>query len=108
MSAKRVLNRNFVLGFVAATMLAAATYAAEPTAQDPAALAAQYDKQAAELRASAEKHEKMGSMHQGGAGSTKVNHENVVKHCQAIAKELRAAADESAALAEEYRKAASK
>jgi hypothetical protein len=45
----------------------------------------------------------MARMHKGGAGSSKVNHEGIVKHCDAIAKNLRAAAAESDALAAEYR-----
>jgi hypothetical protein len=46
----------------------------------------------------------MGKMHKAGAGSSKVNHDGIVKHCDAIAKNLRAAAAESEALAAEYRK----
>jgi hypothetical protein len=66
---------------------------------DAAPTAATYEKQAVELRARAEKHDKMAQMHKGGAGSQKTNHESIVRHCENIAKNLRAAADESDALA---------
>ena len=76
-------------------MLAAGATAAEPAQQDPAAVAATLEQQAAEYRAAADKHEKMGKMHRGGAGSSKVNHEGIVKHCDALVQNLRAAAQES-------------
>src|SRR5690606_10624755 len=58
-----------------------------------------YEKQVVELRARVDKHDKMAQMHKAGAGSQKVNHESIVRHCENIAKNLRAAADESDALA---------
>ena len=47
-------------------------------------------------------------MHTGGAGSSKVNHEGIVRHCDKIAEDLRAAANESDALAKELRTSAKK
>ena len=92
----------------AAVMLGTASYAAEPAAENPAAQAATLKQQAAEYRARADRHEKMAAMHRGGGGSSKMAHENVVRHCESIAKNLRAAADESEALAEEYKKEAAR
>ena len=89
----RSLRGTVFLSLVAAALLAAGATAAEPAQQD---------------RAAADKHEKMGKMHRGGAGSSKVNHEGIVKHCDALVQNLRAAAQESEALAGEYRKEAAK
>jgi hypothetical protein len=61
-----------------------------------------------DLRATAAKHDTMGSMHHAGAGSSKVNHESIERHCKEIAKNLRAAADESDALAADLRNSAKK
>jgi hypothetical protein len=97
-----------LLGMIAAAMLGTVVYAADAPAEDPAALAATYEKQAVDLRASADKHENMARMHKGGAGSSKVNHEGIVRHCDKIAEDLRAAADESDALAKELRTSAKK
>jgi hypothetical protein len=109
MKLARNLNpRTFVLAFAAATLLAASAYAAEPAREDPAAVAATLDKQAADFRATAAKHENMAKMHRGGAGSSKVNHESIAKHCEKIAESLRSAAKESEELAEEYRKEAAR
>lgn len=105
----RSSHKNALLALTAAALLGMGAYAAEPVAEDPAALATSLEKQAADLRAAAARHETMGKMHKGGAaGSSKMNHESVVKHCEAIAKDLRAAADESEALAAVYRKEAAK
>jgi len=93
------IKKGMLLGFIAATMLGSAVYAADAVAEDPAALATTYEKQAVEFRAIADKHDNMAKMHRGGAGSSKVNHEGVVKHCEQISKDLRAAAKESDALA---------
>ena len=74
MKLARNLNpRTLVLAFAAATLLAANSYAAEPAREDPAAVAVTLDKQAADFRATAAKHENMAKMHRGGAGSSKVN-----------------------------------
>ena len=89
---------------VIAGALMASAYAADPPQNDPVSTATSLEKQAAEYRAAADRHEKMGQMHHAGAGSSKMNHDSVEKHCEAIAKNLRAAADESDALAAEYRK----
>lgn len=102
------LKKSLVLGMIAAAMLGTAVYAADPPAEDPAALAATYEKQAADLRASADKHENMARMHKGGAGSPKMNHESIVRHCDKIAEDLRAAAQESDALAKDLRDSAKK
>jgi hypothetical protein len=50
----------------------------------------------------------MAKMHMGGAGSSKVNHDSIVRHCDKIAKDLRAAAQESDDLAKELRANAKK
>jgi hypothetical protein len=97
-----------IAGMLAAAALAVAAYAGDAPADDPAAMAQNYDKQAAELRAKAEKHESMAKAHRGGAGSQKMNHESVARHCDKIAANLRSAADESAALAAELRAGAKK
>lgn len=97
--------KGVVLGAIAvAAMLGAIAYAADAAPDSPAAMVATLEKQAADYRASADRHEKIAKAHRGGAGSPKMSHESVVQHCKAIAKNLRAAADESDALAAEYRK----
>jgi hypothetical protein len=106
--ARKLKTRTLVLAFAAATFLAANAYAAEPVVEDPATVAATLDKQAADLRATAAKHENMAKMHRGGTGSPKMNHEGMAKHCDKIAKDLRSAAKESEDLASEYRKEAGK
>jgi hypothetical protein len=98
-----IKTRAVVVGMIAAAMLGSAVYAANPPAEDPAALATTYEKQAADLRASADRHENMARMHKAGAGSSKVNHESIVRHCDKIAEDLRAAAQESDALAKDLR-----
>jgi hypothetical protein len=50
----------------------------------------------------------MAKMHRGGAGSSKMNHEGIVRHCEKIAQNLRAAAQESDALAATLRESAKK
>lgn len=97
------IRKGFVLGIIAAAMMSSAAYAADAPADDPSAMAAAYEKQAVELRASADKHEKMAKMHMGGAGSSKMNHDSVVRHCDKIAENLRAAAKESDDLAKDLR-----
>lgn len=94
------------MGMVAAAILGSAVYAADPASDDPAMMASTYEKQAADLRASADKHENMAKVHKGGAGSSKVNHESIVRHCEKIAQNLRAAAQESEALAATLRSGA--
>ena len=102
------IRKGLLIGMVAAAMLGPAALAAEPAAADPAALASTYEKQAADLRALADRHDHMGKMHKGGAGSSKMNHDNVVRHCDKIAQDLRAAAKESDALATTLRDSAKK
>jgi hypothetical protein len=104
----RPFRRNVLLACAAAALLGAVAHAADPATEDPAAIAASYEKQAAELRASADKHDNMAKMHRGGAGSSKMNHDSVVQHCKKLSESLRAAAAESDALAAEFRKAAQK
>ena len=100
----RSIHKASLAALAAVALLGMTAYAADPVREDPAAVAVSLEKQAAELRASADKHDAMGKMHKAGAGSSKINHDGVVKHCDAIAKNLRAAAAESEALAAEYRK----
>jgi hypothetical protein len=97
------IKKAFVLGVIAAAMLGTAVHATDAPAENPAALAATYEKQATDLRASADRHENMARMHRGGGGSSKMNHEGIVRHCDKIAENLRAAAEESDALAKELR-----
>ena len=99
-----MLKTGMLIAVLAMGAFGANVYAADTEA---APTASTYEKQAVEFRARADKHDKMGQMHKAGAGSQKVNHENIVRHCENIAKNLRAAADESDALAREL-KAASK
>jgi hypothetical protein len=96
--------RALILALAAAAVLVPAVNAAETQSDDPAALAATYAKQAADFRAAADRHAKMAEMHKAGAGSPKMAHESIVQHCERIAENLRAAAKESDALAETYRK----
>ena len=102
------IGKGIILGLIAAVMMSTAVYAADAPGDDPAALATTYEKQAVDLRASADRHENMAKMHKGGAGSSKVNHDSIVRHCDKIAKNLRAAADESDALAKDLRTSANK
>ncbi len=102
------IGKGLFLGMIATAMMSAAVYAADAPADDPVALAATYEKQAVELRASADRHENMAKMHMAGAGSSKVNHDSIVRHCDKIAKDLRAAAQESDDLAKELRANAKK
>jgi hypothetical protein len=103
------IRKGLLVGVMAAAMMGSAAYAAgTATAEDTAALASTYEKQAADLRASADRHEQMGKMHKGGAGSSKMNHDSIVRHCEKIAQNLRAAAQESDALAAELRHSAKK
>ena len=103
----RTFAKTVALGIATAVLMGTVASATEPT-QDPAANAATLDKQAADLRATAAKHESMAKAHRGGAGSPKMNHEGMARHCDEIAKNLRAAAKESEELAAEYRKDAAK
>lgn len=99
---KKLNAKSLVFAALVATSLAAsAAFAADPAAPGSAV----YAQQAADYRASAERHEKMAQMHKAGVGSSKVNHENIVRHCEMIAKDLRAAAVESDALAAELKAA---
>lgn len=102
------IGKGMFLGLIAAAMLGSAAFAADAPADDPAALAVTYEKQAADLRASADKHDNMAKMHKGGAGSSKVNHDGIVRHCEKISQNLRAAAKESDALAATLREGAKK
>ena len=101
-------GKGMLLGILAAAMLGSSALAADAPADDPAALAMTYEKQAADLRASADRHDNMAKMHKGGAGSSKVNHDAIVRHCEKIAQNLRAAAKESDALAAALREGAKK
>jgi len=94
--ASSMLKTGMAIAMLAMASLGASALAADT---DAAPTASTYEKQAVELRARADKHDKMAEMHRGGAGSQKVNHESIVRHCENIAKNLRAAADESDALA---------
>ena len=92
-----------LLGVIVALGTVSIASAADTSSEDPAALAAQYSKQAADLRASAQKHEQSAKLHDAGAGSSKSAHASISQHCKSIAESLRKAADESDALAATYR-----
>lgn len=102
------IGKGLILAMIATTMMSTAVYATDAPAEDPAALAATYEKEAVELRARADRHENMAKMHMGGAGSSKAQHDSIVHHCDKIAKDLRAAAQESDDLAKELREKAKK
>jgi hypothetical protein len=96
--------KGMILGATAAAaMLGAIAHAADAAADDPATQIVTLEKQAADYRISADRHDQMAQVHRAGGGSSKAGHESVVQHW-AIAKDLRAAADESEALAAVYRK----
>lgn len=74
--------RSMMFGVVVALSMAAPGFAADQTAEDPAAMAAQYTEQAADLRASAKRHADSARMHRYGmGGSSKTSHESIVQHC---------------------------
>lgn len=100
--------RALLTTLVAVAVLAPAIASADEPTEDPAALAATYDKQASEFRAGAERHAKIARMHRAGAGSSKIAHDTIAQHCERIAGNLSAAAKESEALAESYRNLAKK
>ena len=95
-----MLKTGMAIAMLAIGSMGISAFAADT---DAAPTASTYEKQAVELRARADKHDKMAQMHKGGAGSQKTNHESIVRHCENIAKNLRAAADESDALATELK-----
>jgi hypothetical protein len=107
MSAARS-TRALAVALLAAAMLCSTLQAAETPPEDPAAQAATYSKKAADLRAEADKHEKIAQMHKAGAGSSKTAHESIANHCERLAKQLRTAAEESDAIAAAYRSLAEK
>ena len=96
-------TRGLILAILAATMLVSVLQAADTTSDDPAAQAAAYSKEAADLRAEADKHDKIARMHKAGAGTSKTAHQSIAQHCEGLAAKLRAAADESDAIAAAYR-----
>ncbi len=99
--------RSMLAGGLIALTLMTPAFGAGQTAEDPAAMAAQYTKQAVDLRASANRHADLAKMHRSGlAGSSKTSHESIVQHCEKIASSLNAAATETEALAATYRKMA--
>lgn len=103
-----ISTRGLFFAFIAAAMLVPSARAGEPASEDPQAAAARYTQQAADLRADAEKHEKAAKMHQTGFGNPKTPHASIAQHCKRLAENLRAAAKESDAIAEAYRKLAEK
>src|SRR5688572_6991679 len=88
---------------VAFALLGSVTASASEPAEDPAALAATYEKQAAEFHADAQRHAQIARAHRAGTGSPKIAHDSIAQHCERIAENLTAAAKESEALAESYR-----
>jgi hypothetical protein len=95
--------RALLAALVALALLGPSISCADEPTEDPAALAATYDKQASEFRVEAEKHAKIARMHRAGAGSSKSAHDSIAQHCERLAENLNAAAKESAAVAEGYR-----
>jgi hypothetical protein len=100
--------RALLAAVVAFAMLGSVIASAAESTEDPAALAATYDKQAAEFRADAERHAQIARAHKAGAGSPKTAHDSIAQHCEHLAEILNAAAKESEALAEDYRALAKK
>ena len=98
-----VTTRSILAAVVAFAMFGSVIAAASEPAEDPAALAATYEKQAAEFRADAQRHAQIARAHRAGAGSPKIAHDSIAKHCERIAENLTAAAKESEALAQSYR-----
>lgn len=70
--------------------------------QDNAALAKQYEAEAADAIAKAEQHEAMAQVYSRG-GSPKTDNASIVHHCQRLAKDYRAAAEELRGLASALR-----
>ena len=104
LTTRSLFGRSALLVAMVATLLVtSAGYAADLPSEDPAAQAATFEKQAADLRARADRHEKLAKKHRAGAGPSKLQHESIANHCERIAANLRAAADESEALAASYR-----
>jgi hypothetical protein len=106
-------TRRLLLSLIPALALISVVRAAEPATEDPAALATQYAQeakqyaqQATHLRAEADKHATIAKAHRSGASGSKTAHESIAKHCEGIAADLRAAADESDALAATFRELA--
>jgi predicted lipid-binding transport protein (Tim44 family) len=98
-----------LLGLIVALATMSAVRAADTASEDPAALATQYAKQAADLRASAERHAQLAKRHDAGTmGGPKTAHESISRHCEKIAESLSKAADESDAVAATYRELAGK
>jgi len=98
-----VFGRRAVFAAAIATAILMSAAPAIQAADDPATLAQTYEKQAAELRASAERHLAAAKVPQGRRQSTRLT---IAKHCEAIAKSLQEAAAESEALAATYRQLA--
>jgi hypothetical protein len=91
---------SMLLSSVVALSLVTPAIAAEPMTESPAVPAAQYTKQAAELRASASSHAQPAKSHRSGmGGGGKMSHESIATHCDSIAASLNAAAAETEALA---------
>lgn len=110
MSIKRSVAgmRSILATLVALSLLGSVIASAAESTEDPEALAATYDKQAADFRADAERHAQIARAHKAGAGSPKTAHDSIAQHCERIAESLTAAAKESEALAENYRALAKK
>lgn len=99
--------RSMLAGLVVALSLVAPVMAAETPVENPAAMATQYTKQAADLRASASKHAQQARLHRAGmGGGGKTSHESIAVHCDNISVSLNAAAAETEALAATYKKLA--
>ncbi len=96
------MKNGIIAALLAASLVGSGAFATDTTTPTSAS----YAQQATEFRASAARHDKLAQLHKAGsAGSQKSGHENIVRHCEKIAKDLRAAADESDALAAELKAA---
>jgi hypothetical protein len=95
--------RRALLALLAAALFTSVACAADPVSENPSAQAEEFERQAADLRANAEKHEKMAKMHRASAGPAKMKHDSIARHCDRIAENLRRAAKESDELAATYR-----
>ena len=99
------LTRGATLALLASVALAGTVRAAETPSDDPAAQAALYSKQAADLRPNAQMHADRARVHGSMIGPPKVSpnpHQSIARHCARLAEKLRAAAAGSEAVSKAY------
>jgi len=82
------------------------SFAGAKSPADHEALAAYYDKQAADARAKAELHRKMGEEYKKAPGPFGMTKTHFHEHCEALARNYTASAKEYAAMASAHREMA--